>query len=203
MSDHSAREEAIVTAAIELGEANGVAGVTTAALARRLEFTEAALYRYFPGKSAIIAAVIRHQSERLFATMLLELMPEAVQFGQAVRPQLERHLHRFLNHNGLLIELLISAAGGRDETLQTAGAEVLHEYDQRMTAYFRELQRLGLIGAHAPTAGLSRLWVCQLLGGFVSCRLSGENWDPLQQPGFQAFAAQLRPNDAAAADSSP
>ncbi|MGD1147158.1 MAG: TetR/AcrR family transcriptional regulator [Thermoanaerobaculaceae bacterium] len=193
MPDHSAREEAIVTTAIELAEANGIAGVTTAALARRLEFTEAALYRYFPGKSAIIAAALRHQSERLFATMLLELMPEAVQFGQAVRPQLERHLHRFVNHNGLLLELLLSAAGGRDEALQTAGGEVLHEYGRRMSDYFRELQRLELIGTNVPAAELSHLWVCQLLGGFVRCRLARETWDPVQQPGFQAFAAQLRP----------
>jgi AcrR family transcriptional regulator len=193
MPDHSAREEAIVTTAIELAEANGVAGVTTAALARRLQFTEAALYRYFPGKAAIIAAALRHQTERLFATMLLELMPEAVQNGQTVRPQLERHLHRFVNHNGLLLELLISAAGGRDKALQVAGGEVLHEYDRRMTDYFGQLQRFGLIGTHMPAAEISRLWVCQLLGGFVRCRLAGESWDPVHQPGFQAFAGQLRP----------
>ncbi|MBZ5588455.1 MAG: TetR/AcrR family transcriptional regulator [Acidobacteriia bacterium] len=197
MADHSAREEAIVSAAIELAEANGVAGVTTAALARRLEFTEAALYRYFPGKSAIIAAALRHQSERLFATMLLELMPEAVQHGQAVQPQLERHLHRFVNHNGLLLELLLSAAGGRDEALQVAGAAVLHEYDQRMSDYFAQLQQLGLIGTQVPGAELSRLWICQLLGGFVRCRLAREGWDPIQQPGFQALANHLRPSGVA------
>ena len=198
MHDHSAREEAIVTAAIELAEAHGVAGVTTAALARRLEFTEAALYRYFPGKSAIIAAALHHQSERLFATMLLELMPEAVQHGQAVQPQLERHLRRFMNHNGLLLELLVSSAGGRDEALQTAGAEVLHEYSERMGEYFARLQQLGLADLHAQPTELAHLWVCQLLGGFVRCRLARESWDPVQQAGFQAFARQLRPSGAAA-----
>ncbi len=192
MHDHSAREEAIVSAAIELAEAHGVAGVTTAALARRLEFTEAALYRYFPGKSAIIAAALRHQSDRLFATMLLELMPEAVQHGQAVQPQLERHLHRFTAHNGLLLELLLSAAGGRDETLQGSGAQVLREYGQRMCDYFARLQQLGLADGGVQPAELSHLWVCQLLGGFVRSRLAREEWDPIEKVGFRAFVSRLR-----------
>ena len=200
MHDHSAREEAIVNAAIELAEANGVAGVTTAALARRLEFTEAALYRYFPGKAAIIAAALRHQSERLFATMLLELMPEAVQHGQAVQPQLERHLRRFMSHNGLLLELLLSAAGGREATLQAAGAEVLREYGERMSEYFAQLQQLGLVEADGGPAELAHLWVCQLLGGFVRSRLAREPWEPVEKVGFRAFVAQLRPSGAAASN---
>ncbi|HVN76992.1 MAG TPA: TetR/AcrR family transcriptional regulator [Thermoanaerobaculaceae bacterium] len=192
MHDHLAREEAIVTAAIDLAEAHGVVGVTTAALARRLEFTEAALYRYFPGKSAIIAAALRHQSERLFATMLLELMPEAVKHGQGVRDQLERHLRRFTNHNGLLAELLVSAAGGRDETLQAAGAEVLRDYSQRIAEYFERLGGLGLAVTGVAPSELARLWICQLFGGFVRCRLAREGWDPIDQDGFRAFVAQLR-----------
>ncbi len=200
MHDHSAREEAIVNAAVELAESHGVAGVTTAALARRLEFTEAALYRYFPGKSAIIAAALRHQCERLFATMLLELMPEAVQHGQAVKPQLERHLRRFTSHNGLLLELLLSAAGGRDETLQAQGAEVLHQYGERMSEYFSQLQRLGLIDESAVPAELAHLWVCQILGGFVRSRLAREGWDPVEKPGFRSFVEQLRPSGAPAAN---
>jgi len=121
MSDHAAREEAIIATALELAENRGVAGVTTAALARNLEFTEAALYRYFPSKGAIIAATLRHLGNRLFATMMLELMPEAVGHGHAIQPQLERHIQRFTLKNGLLVELLLSAAGGREqESLQDA-----------------------------------------------------------------------------------
>lgn len=198
MADHSTREEAIVAAAIDLAATNGVAGVTTAALARRLEFTEAALYRYFPGKSAIMAAALRQQSERLFATMLLELMPEAVRHGQGSRAQLERHLHRFTSHKGLLLELLISAAGGRDETLQEVGGEVLQWYSERMSEYFAQLQSLALIDRFPKASELSRLWVCQLFGGFVRCRLTREVWDPVHQAGFQAFATYLRPPSEAA-----
>ncbi len=192
MSDHSAREEAIVSTTLDLAEERGVAGVTTAGLARRLQFTEAALYRYFPGKAAIIAASLRNLGERLFATMLLELMPEAVQHGQGVHEQLDRHARRFALRNGLLIELLLAAAGGRDEELHTAAGGFLHEYGQQMTEYFDRLQHLGLVATTAAPTDLSRLWVCQLLGGFIRCRLERECWDAVEQPGFHAFVAGLR-----------
>ncbi|OFV83188.1 MAG: hypothetical protein A2Y78_05040 [Acidobacteria bacterium RBG_13_68_16] len=192
MSDHAARQEAIVATALDLAESRGVAGVTTAALARRLQFTEAALYRYFPGKGAIIAAALRHMAERLFATMLLELMPEAVPKGHAAHLQLQRHIQRFGLRNGLLLELLLNASGNRDEALQIAGGELLQEYTRRMTAYFTQLQELRFTSTASPPEELARLWVCQLLGGFVRCRLAREPWDPVEQPGFHAFLAQLQ-----------
>ena len=192
MSDHAARQEAIVATALDLAEGRGVAGVTTAALARRLQFTEAALYRYFPGKSAIIAAALRHMAERLFATMLLELMPEAVPQGHAAQLQLQRHIQRFALRNGLLLELLLNASGNRDGALQIAGGELLQEYTSRMTAYFTQLQELRLTSTASSPAELARLWVCQLLGGFVRCRLAREPWDPVEQHGFHAFLAQLQ-----------
>jgi len=192
MNDHAARQETIVATALDLAEERGVAGVTTAALARRLHFTEAALYRYFPGKGAIIAAALRNMAERLFATMLLELMPEAVSQGHAAHLQLQRHIQRFSLRNGLLLELLLNASGNRDEALQVAGGELLQEYTSRIIAYFTQLQELRPTrNADAP-AELARLWVCQLLGGFVRCRLAREPWDPVEQPGFHAFLAQLQ-----------
>ena len=199
MKNHAMREEAIVTTALELAEDRGVAGVTTAGLARRLQFTEAALYRYFPGKGAIIAAALRHMAERLFATMLLELMPEAVQHGHAMELQLQRHIQRFALRKGLLLELLLFGAGGREEALHAAGAEFLQEYTNRMTAYLKQLQELRLASAAHPPLELARLWVCQLLGGFVRCRLAREPWDPGNQAGFQAFLTQLQSSSTLAA----
>jgi len=192
MGDHSQRVEAILTSALDLAESGGVAGVTTAALARRLQFTEAALYRYFSGKGAIIAASLRYLGERLFTTMLIELMPEAVGHGQAVEQQLTQHAERFAYREGLLLELLVAAAGGRDPDLHAAGDAFVHQYAQRMAEYFAALQRQGTIGAAASADELSRLWVCQLLGGFVRTRLTREVWDPIGQTGFAAFLGHLR-----------
>lgn len=199
MNDHAMREQAIVATAIDLAEDRGVAGVTTAGLARRLHFTEAALYRYFPGKGAIIAAALRHLAERLFATMLLELMPEAIPQGHALQLQIQRHIQRFALRKGLLLELLLFASGNREETLQIAGGEFLQEYTHRMTAYFKQLQELRLTSTATPPSELARLWVCQLLGGYVRCRLTREPWDPVDQAGFQAFLMQLQSSNSLAA----
>jgi len=199
MNDHAMREQAIVATAIDLAEDRGVAGVTTAGLARRLHFTEAALYRYFPGKGAIIAAALRHLAERLFATMLLELMPEAIPQGHALQLQIQRHIQRFALRKGLLLELLLFASGNREEALQIAGGEFLQEYTHRMTAYFKQLQELRLTSTATPPSELARLWVCQLLGGYVRCRLTREPWDPVDQAGFQAFLTQLQSSKSLAA----
>jgi AcrR family transcriptional regulator len=199
MNDHAMREQAIVATAIDLAEDRGVAGVTTAGLARRLHFTEAALYRYFPGKGAIIAAALRHLAERLFATMLLELMPEAIPQGHALQLQIQRHIQRFALRKGLLLELLLFASGNREETLQIAGGEFLQEYTHRMTAYFKQLQELRLTSTATPPSEFARLWVCQLLGGYVRCRLTREPWDPVDQAGFQAFLTQLQSSNSLAA----
>ncbi len=186
------RSEAIVNAALDIAEARGLAGITTSALARRFHFTEAALYRYFPGKAAIIASGLKHLGERLLATMLIELMPDAVLHGQTIEVQLTGHVRRFAARQGLLLELLIAAAGGRDQQIQEAGDAFLHEYSTQIGNYFAGLRSQGLIDAAAPADELGRLWTCQLLGSFVRCRLTREPWDPARQPGFDAFLGQMR-----------
>jgi len=185
------RVDRIIEAALDQAEEHGVPGVTTASLAHRLEFTEAALYRYFPGKGAILAAALDYLTERLLATMLLELMPESAgTFG--VEFQLDRHIRRFCLRHGLLLELVLNAASGREVALQKSGATFLSRYDAHMTDFFRQVQELDLIGATIPAGEYARLWICQLFGGFVRASLAGDAWDPTTQPGFVAFSAALR-----------
>jgi AcrR family transcriptional regulator len=191
MRENPTRVEAIVEAALDLAEERGVGGITTASLANKLEFTEAALYRYFPGKDAIIAAAMRHLADRLFATMLLELAPSSAS-GHDPAHQLERHIARFTYRSGLLLELLMHGAGGRDSHLQQSGHSFLEEYSARIDEYFESLTQASLLASSSSTQELTRLWICQLLGGFVRVRLMGETWDPTAQPGFTSFMAHLR-----------
>ena len=191
MRRSSFRIEEITQVALELAEKKGVGGVTTAALARELGFTEAALYRHFPGKSAILAAALRHLGEHVLATMLLELNPDDPRSRADARRQLDRHIQRFASGGGLLLQFLLHAVTSRGPDLQKAGNGFLIEYLERMEHHFTALQSRDLAGAEISPNELARVWLCQLLGGFVRSRLTGEAWDPVDQPGYQAFIQQL------------
>lgn len=191
MSNPSSRRQEIIEVALTLAEEHGVTGVTTVALARRLGFTEAALYRYFAGKTTILAAALQGLTEHLLATMLLELVPQAVKDPSGITAQLQRHADRFAARGGLLLELLIHAAVSRDEPLQQAGEAMLEEYGRRLAVYFHQAQELGVIGRQTLSAELSRLWLCQLIGGFVHSRLNRKPWRPDEQAGYVAFMKTL------------
>ncbi len=200
MINSTSRADEIMNVAIDLAEDRGVAGVTTAALARRLRFTEAALYRYFPGKAAILAAALEHLGERVFVSMVLELLPHLASDALALEGQLDRHIRRFAQRRGLLLELLLCAAGSREATMQEAANAFLQEYVERMVTYFSQLQELRRLSNDLAPAELARMWVCQLLGGFVRCRIAREAWSPVEQPGYTAFVAMARKQHRAATD---
>lgn len=191
MANHSSRRREILDVALGVAEEAGIASVTTMALARRLGFTEAALYRYFPAKTAILAGMLQELAEELFHGMGSDL---ALRLGGGtadVVAQLETHIQRFTARSGLLLELLMFAASSRVEALLEVGHAVLQEYAQRMTVFFAQRQAAHLVREHLDAEELSRLWVCQLLGGFVRSRLASQAWSPTTLPGFRAFAAQL------------
>ncbi len=185
------RAQQILEAALDLAEAQGVGGVTTAALARRLDFTEAALYRYYSGKAGILVGGLQHLGERLLATMLLEVDVDAVSEPQHAIGQLTRHITRFAHRQGLLIELLLYAAANRGENLREAANAFMQEYRQRLIVYFAQLQERNLVSNATPAEELGRMWICQLLGSFLHCRLTGEPWRAEEQPGFRAFCQVL------------
>jgi AcrR family transcriptional regulator len=203
MTHAASRTDEITLTALQLAEDRGVAGVTTATLARRLGFTEAALYRYFPGKGAILAAVLQHVGERLFVGMSTDLQPLEVSSPEDVERQLERHADEFTRHHGLLLELLLTAASGREAALRESAGAFLNEYVQRIETHFDQLREFEKATSAQDADELARMWVCQLLGGFVRCRISHDPWSPTEQPGFVSFIRYLTAAVPAAAIESP
>lgn len=191
MTQPHSRSQEIVDTIVDLVENRGVAKVTTAALARRLNFTEAALYRYFSGKGAILAAALQQVAETLFASMSTEQPPGDAAARVAVEQQLADHVRQFTGHHGVLLELLLAASTNRESELQEAGNAFLEEYLQRMTWFFESAAEAGLIGRHARPRELASMWICQLLGGFVRSRLTREGWEPERQDGYRAFLSRL------------
>ena len=193
---HHDRSEEIVARAIELAQERGVAGVTTAILARRMGFTEAALYRYFPGKAAILGACLDHLASAMFSSMAGELDPRAAGDTDAIAAQLGRHVSHFTAHQGLALDLVVAAAATHNGgALQEAADAFVNEYSHRVGAYFRQLQLAGLVSRLLPPDDWARLWTCQLFGGFLRSRISKEEWQPVAQPGFAGFVKRIQQVD--------
>lgn len=197
------RAQQILDAALDLAENQGVGGVTTSSLARRLGFTEAALYRYFDGKTGILVGALQHLGERLLATMLLEIDVASVSEPAHAGRQLWHHAVRFAYRQGLLLELLLFATANRAEYLREAANAFMQEYRQRMTVYFAQLQEKRLATPDVSAEELGRMWVCQLLGGFLHTRLAAEPWNPVEQAGFRAFCSMLFPGISCAPPAPP
>jgi AcrR family transcriptional regulator len=191
MSQHHSRTHEIVETTLDLIESRGIGRLTTAALARRLGFTEAALYRYYPGKNAILAATLQRIADAIFLAMATDLAPATDGAPDAVARQLAVHVRRFTEHQGVLLDLLLAGTTSRGGEIQEAGSAFLEEYACRLAAYFDRMEELGLLRAEDRPQELAAMWMCQLIGGFVRSRLTMVRWEPDGHAGFRAFLHRL------------
>ena len=87
---------ALLEAAAQVLERDGLEGFNTNAVARRAGVSIGSLYQYFPGKDALILALMRREGERFYAEAAHALdMPTGAEglralIAAAVRQQLER-----------------------------------------------------------------------------------------------------------------
>ncbi|MBM9531709.1 TetR family transcriptional regulator, partial [Desulfoprunum benzoelyticum] len=63
------RRAVIVQTVIELAAEQNPNGITTAAIAERMGLTQGALFRHFPNKAAVLAAVMEWVAEELLARL--------------------------------------------------------------------------------------------------------------------------------------
>ena len=117
MDRHTPRQEELLDIALDLARESGIAGLTVRNLAARAGFTEAALYRHFPSKQALMLALMGRIEKRF--------LPRAREIaGERERPARERlvevvqlHVRTVLAIDGLPILLLAEASSTADRAL--------------------------------------------------------------------------------------
>lgn len=118
MSHHTPRQEELLDIALDLARDSGIAGLTVRNLASRAGFTEAALYRHFPSKQALLVALMGWIERRF----LPEAQAIAADRNRPVRERLVDvmglHVRTVLEIDGLPILLLAEASSTSDRTLQ-------------------------------------------------------------------------------------
>jgi AcrR family transcriptional regulator len=114
----TARQDELVELALELTREVGLAGLTVRRLAERAGFTEAALYRHFHDKQALLLAMIERLSEERLLGPIRTIGADA---GRTARQRLvaivRHHVTTILALEGLPVLVAAEAAAAGDEAL--------------------------------------------------------------------------------------
>jgi len=133
------RQDEILDRALELARQGGLASLTMRRIAERIGFTDAALYRHFPTKQALLLAL----AERLEMALLGEVRRILEQPGLDARQRLEailsHHVRVILETDGLPLLIVAEAASSGDVVVAERMARVLRSYLGILTALVQEL----------------------------------------------------------------
>ncbi len=139
----SVRQSEILDRALELVRESGLAALTTKKVAQRVGFTEAALYRHFPSKKALILGLM----DRLEHMLVKPIRTVAGEAGLNVASRLEtiirHHTGLIREHNSLPILLLAEASVSDDPALLGRMRSIFHEYVSILEGLVREGQASG------------------------------------------------------------
>lgn len=126
--DQSRREDQILSHALDLVRETGLASLTMKKVAERVGFTEAAAYRYFPTKRALVLGLL----ERLGGLFVEGVRAIANDPSRDRRERLTRVLRRHLEFvsrtNGLPVLVIAEAAASGDGELLGRMRGVLDGY---------------------------------------------------------------------------
>lgn len=158
------RREQILQALAEMLEAPTSGKITTAALAARLQVSEAALYRHFASKAQMFEGLLGFIEETLFTRINLITQQEGGGLAQV---------------EGIVQLLLVFAQRNRGMTRVLAGEALVHEHERltarvnqihdRIESTLRQCLRLAASGSEVP-AGLDTTAAAHLVLAWVEGR---------------------------------
>ncbi len=146
--------------------------ITTAALARAIGVSEAALYRHFPSKARMFEALIEFIEESLFSrvTAILAEQPAAAARAQQILTLVLAFAHK---NPGMARILYGDVLVGETERLRTRVAQVYDRLETQLRQVLREGELAGNLRAPVPeSAALLLAVVCGRIAQFVRSRYS-------------------------------
>ena len=187
------RRDQIAEATLALVSESGLASLSVAAVARRVGFSPAALYRHFPGKDAIMDAVL----ERM-GTRMSEIVTRAAD-GPGDEVAALRRLHdlhgALMRQNASLFPVLLSDAfqSATLERRQRVFA-LVSGYIDHVATLVRRGQRRGSIRRDVSARALGMLFMGTVQPPAMLRVLSGGTYDPRRtgQEAWRVFEEMLR-----------
>jgi TetR/AcrR family transcriptional regulator len=154
--------------------------VTTAALAARLELSEAALYRHFASKAQMFEGLIEFIEQTVFGLInkITQEEKSGVKQIEAIVAMLLSFAHR---NRGMVRVLIGDALVNEDERLQQRINQLLDRIEATLKQSLRMAATQGEMGASVDVGAYANVLVCHVIGRWTQFAKSGFTRDPMAQ----------------------
>ena len=154
--------------------------VTTAALAARLDLSEAALYRHFAIKAQMFEGLIEFIEQTVFG-----LINKSTQEEKSGIRQVESIMSMLLGfaqkNRGMTRVLIGDALVNEDERLQQRINQLLDRIEATLKQSLRMAATQGEMGAATDVGAYANLLVCLVIGRWTQFAKSGFSREPMTQ----------------------
>ena len=145
----SPRQLEILERALELVQETGLANLTLKKVAERVGFTEAAIYRHFDSKGALLGGIIALIGSRLLGPVRALAADPSLSPTERLERMVRHHVGILRATRGLPLILIAEGLATHDEELLARLRAVMHEYLGLLVALLSEL---GLPAGVPPAA---------------------------------------------------
>lgn len=166
------RRAATVQTVVELAAEQNPSAITTAAIAKRMNLTQGALFRHFPNKDAIWQAVMEWVGERLLAgtDQAMQGMESPLAAMEAV---FMNHIDFIVRHPGVPRMLFGELQRGEDTPAKCMVQTLISRYGERLRVLIDKGKALGDIAPEVETAAAVTLFIGTIQGLVVQSLLAG------------------------------
>jgi TetR/AcrR family transcriptional regulator len=166
------RRAVTVDAVVELAAEQNPSEITTAAIAKRMNLTQGALFRHFPSKDAIWQAVIAWVAQRLLARV-----DGAIEAAGSPLAALEAvflaHIEFVAAHPGVPRMIFGELQHAEGTVARRMVRTLLERYGERLVTLIEDGKEQGLLAQEVDTAASVTLFVGTIQGLVMQSLLAG------------------------------
>lgn len=186
------RQQDILQTLVQMLESNPGERVTTAALAKQVGVSEAALYRHFPSKAKMFEALINFAEDTLFTRVSRILQEQDTALARC--EQILALVITFADRNpGLCLVMTGTALQGEHERLRKRAAQIFERLETQLKQTLRQAEVEEGLVTRQPTTAIANLLLACVEGRINQYIRSGFKQSPSThwQEQWSFFAKQL------------
>ncbi len=167
------RRAVTVEAVVDLAAEQNPSEITTAAIAKRMNLTQGALFRHFPSKDAIWQAVMEWVAERLLARVDSAARNAGTPLA-ALEAMFMTHIEFVAEHPGVPRMMFGELQRAGDTPAKRMVQTLIRRYGERLRTLIEQGKQQGQVATEIDTVAAATLFIGTIQGLVMQSLLSGD-----------------------------